>query len=202
MTTTISRLYASYHDASRALTDLRAAGIPHDDISIVAHDSEGRAKARELEPAETGTAAGTGAGIGGMLGGGAGLLAGLGIMAIPGLGPVVAAGWLAATAAGAATGAAAGGIIGALTGSGVSEDEAHVYAESVRRGGAVVSVRVEESRVAEATRILDRYTPVDSSSRAQAYRDSGWTRFDEAGKPYSAEQAARERAIYERRPMV
>jgi hypothetical protein len=50
----------------------------------------------------------------------------------------VAAGWLAATAVGAAAGAATatGGIIGALTEAGVSEEDAHTYAESVRRGGA------------------------------------------------------------------
>ena len=83
--------------------------------------------------------AGKGAGIGAAVGGVGGLLTGLGLMAIPGVGPVVAAGWLAATAAGAVTGAAvggaAGGIIGGLTDAGVSEDDAHVYAEGVRRGG-------------------------------------------------------------------
>ena len=77
------------------------------------------------------------------MGGTAGLPAGLGLLAIPGLGPVVAAGWLAATAVGAAAGAATGGIVGALTEAGVSEEEAHSYAEGVRRGGTLVSARVQ-----------------------------------------------------------
>ncbi|MCC7273556.1 MAG: hypothetical protein IT561_12875 [Alphaproteobacteria bacterium] len=202
MKTTITRLYDSYHDASRALTALRGAGIAHEDISIVAHNGDGTTVARVAETSEAGTGAGAGAGIGGALGGGAGLLAGLGMLAIPGIGPVVAAGWLAATAAGAAAGAATGGIIGALTGSGVKDEEAHVYAESVRRGGALVTVRVESGRVAEATAILDRHGPVDPGTRASVYRERGWTRFDERADPYTAEQIARERALWENRPGV
>src|SRR6185437_13482826 len=89
--------------------------------------------------------AGTGATTGAVLGGGAGLLAGLGMLAIPGVGPVVAAGWLVATlagaGAGAAVGAAAGGLVGSLTAAGVPEREAHVYAEGVRRGSSLVTVR-------------------------------------------------------------
>ena len=41
---------------------------------------------------------------------------------------------LAHPAAGAVAGGAAGGIIGSLTRAGVDEDDAHVYAEGVRRG--------------------------------------------------------------------
>jgi hypothetical protein len=74
-------------------------------------------------------------------------LTGLGIMAIPGVGPVVAAGWLAATAA---VGGAAGGLIGALTDSAVPEEDAHVYAEGVRRGGALVTAKVDDARAAQA----------------------------------------------------
>ena len=87
-------------------------------------------------------AAGTGAAIGAAAGGAAGLLTGLGLMAIPGVGPVVAAGWLVATLAGAAAGGVTGGAVGALTEAGISKDEADVYAEGLRRGGAVVSARL------------------------------------------------------------
>lgn len=40
MTVTISRLYDDYASASRAVTELEAAGIPHSDISIIANNSE------------------------------------------------------------------------------------------------------------------------------------------------------------------
>ena len=55
---------------------------------------------------------------------------------------MVAAGWLVATAAGAAAGGLTGGIIGALTQAGVSDEDAQVYAEGVRRGGTLVTARV------------------------------------------------------------
>jgi hypothetical protein len=42
-------------------------------------------------------------------------------------------------------GRATGGVIGALTQAGVGKDEADIYAESLRRGGAVVSARVAMS---------------------------------------------------------
>jgi len=44
----------------------------------------------------------------------------------------------------ALAGGATGGIIGALTQTGVSQEDAQVYAEGVRRGGSLVTVRVPE----------------------------------------------------------
>ncbi|WP_374450123.1 general stress protein [Stella sp.] len=206
MKTTVSRLYDSYDDAARAVNGLVDAGIPQEDIGIVASNVEGRTVPTVVETTDAGGGAGTGAGIGGLLGGGAGLLAGLGMLAIPGLGPVVAAGWLASTAAGAVAGVAAGavtgGIIGALTNAGVSEVHANVYAEGVRRGGALVTARVDDERLPAANAILDRHGPVDPEARGRAYREGGWSRFDEGADPYTAEQVARERRFYERGPMI
>jgi hypothetical protein len=130
---TVSRVYDTYAQARNAVTAIEAAGVPDAEVSLVANKyvSEKYADVKEV------SAPATGAGIGGAVGGGAGLLAGLGLLAIPGLGPVVAAGWLAATAVGAAAGAAAGGLVGALVGAGVSDEDAHVYSESVRRGGTL-----------------------------------------------------------------
>jgi hypothetical protein len=130
-----------------------------------------------------------------VVGGTAGLLAGLGILAIPGVGPVVAAGWLAALAAGAVAGGAAGGIIGALTQSGVSKEDAHVYAEGVRRGGTLVVARVPDRERSRYEAILDR-SAVNIRDRGEAYRKNGWTGFDESAPPYSVDQARREREVY------
>jgi hypothetical protein len=148
MKQTISSIFDSYDAAAAAVQRLQAAGIARDDISIISNDADmSRDSYGEFAvdaPTEgAAEGAGTGAGIGAVVGGGAGLLAGLGLIAIPGLGPVVAAGWLAATLVGAGAGVAAGGIVGALVGSGVDEDTAHAYAEGVRHGGTLVSVRVD-----------------------------------------------------------
>lgn len=187
---TVTGLFDDYEDARRAVDELEAAGVPSDDISIVSNNVAGdRSYAAE--------GAGTGAGAGAVIGGAGGLLAGLGLMAIPGVGPVVAAGWLTATAAGAAAGAvaggAAGGIIGALTSSGVSEEDANLYAEGVRRGGTLITARVSDDFVLEANAILKRSNYVDPYERRRAYAEAGWTRFDPTLDPYRPADIDRER---------
>jgi hypothetical protein len=190
MTETITRMYATYQHAINAVNGLKARGFTDDQISLIANagaDASDRTttgtRRTDLPDTAAGEGAGTGAGVGGVLGAGAGLLAGLGIMAIPGVGPVVAAGWLAATAAGAVAGAlaggAAGGIVGSLINSGVSEADAHVYAEGVRRGGSLVTVRAPDELAPEAIRILDSFGPIDPGTRRVEYQREGWTQFDE-----------------------
>ena len=113
---------------------------------------------------------------------------------------MVAAGWLVATAvgagAGAAIGGAAGSLIGSLTHAGVGESDAHVYAEGVRRGGTLVTARVADNQVTSAQAILTSNKAVDPTTRGESYRTSGWSRFDETAKPYTAEETAQERARY------
>ncbi len=196
---TVTGLFDTYGDASAAVSALEMRGISSDNISIVSNNADNRHKHRDNDNGAA-EGAGTGAGIGAMVGGAGGLLTGLGIMAIPGVGPVVAAGWLAATAAGAIAGAvaggAAGGLIGALTDSGVDEDEAHVYAEGVRRGGTLVTARVEDDMQAEADAILKQSNRVDPAARRQAYSEQGWTRFDDAADPYGPAEVEQERNRY------
>lgn len=196
---TVTHLYDSYSDAKQALDRLVAAGVPHDQISLVANNADNRFsqdKDRIIDRDHDGVddraeAAGTGAGVGATLGGAAGLLAGLGIMAIPGIGPVVAAGWLASTALGAAIGGAGGGIVGALTQAGVSETDAHVYAEGVRRGGTLLTARVPDGDRARLEPLLAT-SAIDISKRAEAYRSSGWNRFDDQRPHLTAEELRRE----------
>jgi len=193
---TVTGLFDDYADAKTAVSELEAAGVPSRDISIVSSNADGR----YVEGSKAAEGAGAGAGIGAVVGGAGGLLTGLGVMAIPGVGPVVAAGWLAATAVGAAGGAvaggAAGGLIRAMTRSGISEDDANVYAEGVRRGGSLVTARVEESFVPEAESILKRSRWIDPVERRAAYSEEGWTRFDETQRPYAPEDVEGERNRY------
>ena len=87
---------------------------------------------------------------------------------------IVAAGWLAATLAGAAAGGATGGIIGALSQqAGLSDEESQVYAEGLRRGGAVVSARVNDADRArlQYQEWLDRVQPDCESSRDEVVKE-------------------------------
>ena len=207
MTITITRLYNSYTDAQAAINRLEAAGVKHGDISVLASNSDGWYKEsgngksnsfpdRDLDGKDDrAEAAGTGAGVGAVAGGALGALTGLGLMAIPGVGPIVAAGWLVATLTGAAAGAATGGVVGALTQMGVNSDEAEVYAEGLRRGGAVVSARVADADAARLQAVLGS-SAVRIPDRAAMYRKSGWTRFDPSAGPYTADQIAKERSLY------
>lgn len=173
MTRTITRSYDSYETARGVVERLEAAGISDSDISVVGRHADA-----------DDSAAAEGAGIGASIGGAAGLLAGLGLLAIPGIGPVVAAGWLAATAAGAVAGAAAGGLVGSLTSAGVSEDDAHYYAETVRRGGTVVAVKARDEHAATVETIMDGAMPINRDTRIAEYRKEGWSRFDEKAATY------------------
>lgn len=195
MSRTVTRLFDSRMEAEGAVRALEAAGFDHAKLSLVAADrgdvsGENRSflnkdAAQDLgRDGENDTAEGAGEGAvtGGAIGAGAGLLAGLGLLAIPGLGPVVAAGWLASTltgaAIGAATGGVTGGLLGALKDAGVTDDDANVYAEGVRRGGALVSVRVSDEDALRAEDILDEARGVDAMTRGSQYRQEGWSRFE------------------------
>ena len=206
---TVAHLYDTYAHAEAVVTELEAAGFAHGDVSLVANqgaaptattgtmttaDTVGSTDTLATAPSSA-TGAGAGASIGTIIGGGAGLLAGIGALAIPGVGPVIAAGWLIATLTGAGAGAAAGGLLGSLTGAGVPEENAHVYAEGVRRGSTLVTVRAEDARATEAEAIMGRHNPVDLGQRAEAYRSGGdWTGFDESRGSLTAEELAAERA--------
>lgn len=93
----------------------------------------------------------------------------------------VAAGWLASLAAGAVAGGAAGGIVGALVKSGTSKENAALYAEALRRGGAVVTAKVSDDDAAKYKAILSR-NDVDVASREAAYRSSGWLGYDQTAQ--------------------
>src|SRR4029078_7522152 len=111
------------------------------------------------------------------------------------LGAVVWAEWLSARRVGAAAGAATGGVVGALTEAGVSKEDAHSYAEGIRRGGTLVSAKsadVERSRLDTAL----NESPVNLRDRSAAWQKAGWKSFDPASKPYGAEEVRKERQLY------
>jgi len=170
-----TRVYDTYQDARRAADAVNALGLSGVEASLLGNESMRDFHQRDGDLVDdTTSGAATGAGIGAAVGGGAGLLAGLGMLAIPGLGPVVAAGWLAATAVGAVGGAAAGGAVGAIADLGISEADAPVYSEAVRRGGVLVSVRYPDSSRYEVENALNQVPTVLIDQRRRTYEADGW----------------------------
>jgi hypothetical protein len=204
MSKTITRLYNSHAEARAAVRELEAAGVSHGNISILVSNADSaydeKTKSfpdRDLDGNDDrAEGAASGGSVGAAVGGTAGLLAGLGLIAIPGVGPIVAAGWLVAALTGAAVGGTTGGIIGALSQqAGISDEEANVYAEGLRRGGALVSAKVDDKDAARVQSIMDR-SSVRVADRAAAYRKSGWTTYDPSAKPFSRDEVIRERSLY------
>lgn len=186
-------LFSSMADARSAVSDLQNSGFTSDSISLVARNTDdtntttdGDGGTRASEDAAFGAVSGT------LVGGAAGVLAGLGLLAIPGIGPVLAAGSLATAlglgAAGAGIGAASGGLIGALVGAGIPDEDANIYAEGVRRGGALLTVQTDSDDLAQtAADIMDRHNVQDIDNLGSDYRSGGWSRFDETGTSDSSD---------------
>ncbi|MDX2153697.1 MAG: general stress protein [Bryobacteraceae bacterium] len=186
--TTVVGLFDSHDDAQDCLEALRDAGIRGDDISIVASNRKGKMTSRTGDEKTTdGTSVGENIAGGALFGGLGGLLIGLGALAIPGLGPIIAAGPIATTLAGAGIGAVGGGIIGAIKDAGVPDEEAHVYAEGVRRGGTLVTVRCDSVEADNVRNIMDDHGAVDIEERGAQYRSSGWSKFDPNASEYDYE---------------
>jgi hypothetical protein len=186
-TVTISRLFDDYVDAQSAVRRLREAGITEDHISVIANNAD------KWYAPDFAAGAGKGAAIGAGFGGFGGLLAGLGLLAIPGLGPVVAAGWFAAAATGAAVAGAAGGAVGMLAEAGVATNEAEIYAESIRRGGSLVSAKVAAERKEEFEAVLDP-SSVDIGVRRDQLAAAGWRGFDPNAPDPTADDVQHHRA--------
>jgi hypothetical protein len=209
MTQTLTHVFNDYPSAEQAVRELKAAGLGDSHIGIVASNSEGWHKpgaSGAVDPKhdkdrdgkdDRAEGAAAGGGLGAIAGGAVGVATGLGMLAIPGVGPVVAAGWLASLAAGAVAGGAAGGIIGALVESGTSKENAALYAEALRRGGAIVTAKVPDDDAPKYKAILSR-NDVDVVSREGAYRKSGWSGYDAAAPAYTSDEIARERDTYRR----
>jgi hypothetical protein len=205
---TVVGLFDDLTDARDAVDDLVAAGFMRNDISLIASDRDSTYASQmnrdttvtdadvDLAAEQGAEGALAGALTGGAVGGLAGVLLGLGAFAIPGIGPIIAAGPIVAGLTGAGIGAAVGGLMGALVSWGIPEEEAGYYAEGIRRGGTLVGVKTDESRVDEAVMILNDHNPVDVTERSEFWRESGWTGYDANAPAYTGDEIAAERGRY------
>lgn len=193
MKRTVVGVFDHFQNAERVVSELGVAGVARDRISLITPDERGRSS-QELpgpsaqHPNEK-DALTERVGVGAAAGGIGGLLLSLAALAIPGIGPVLAAGPLLA----AIGGAAAGGLVGALSTVGISEEDAHFYAESLRRGSSIISVEADEQRADRVVEIMTRFGAVDIEKRALDYRSEGFSSFDESRAPLTLEELVAER---------
>jgi uncharacterized protein (TIGR02271 family) len=69
-------------------------------------------------------------------------------------------------------------------------EDRHAYAEGLRRGGIVVSVRSEAAVYARVLEILDRDGAVDLDKQQASWRDEGWTGYQGGEAAADASMAA------------
>jgi len=205
MKTVVAGLFDELRNAQGSVQELTESGFSRDDISILANevlDDDTNPppdgiyhEAPDVEGATD--VALIDVGKGAAVGGTAGFLLGLASLMIPGIGPVMAAGPIVAALSGACLGAAVGGIVGALADIGISHEHATYYAEGMRRGGTVVTVKTDEARAETAVDIMRRHHAVDMNDRVASWRRSGWNGYNTATETKLAEEADREMAYDE-----
>jgi hypothetical protein len=188
---TVVALYDHFRDAEAAVAEAVQAGAARDKVALLANTSSGDHPALALNPAfareefdadstaQSGLVTGAEVGIG--LGGLLGFLAGISSVAIPGIGFLIAAGTWATVAAGAAAGGAVGAIVGALTDHGVSDKDAHLFAEGLKRGGTLITLVVAEDQVPAMTAIFKKHGAVDTEDRIAPWNAEGWISFAQSG---------------------
>jgi hypothetical protein len=94
-----------------------------------------------------------------------------------------------------AVGGVTGGVLGALTNAGISEEDAQVFVEGVRRGGTLVAARVPQSELSRIEALMNQ-SAVKLGDRCELYRKSGWQCFDPKAAPYTADQVRSERVLH------
>ncbi|RFA36516.1 DUF2382 domain-containing protein [Alkalilimnicola ehrlichii] len=187
MAKTVVGSFDNYQEAQSVVEELAQAGFDHDNISIMAKDQERRDREGSEAGGDTSDVAPAQARAplaGGGLGRGGRRNCRCRTRDRASTGCRSARDALA----GAGIGAAAGGAIGALTKLGVGEEDAHAYAENIRRGGAVVVVDATDADAEQAAGIMHNHGAIDIDRRREQWQQSGWQGFDENAEPYEAEQ--------------
>lgn len=199
---TVAGIFKSYVDASRAVTNLRSAGIPEDRINLLAPGTSLEELEREVPTTET-EQPGMGKALGGAVGGALGVAGGLQMGAaaaslfVPGVGPIIAAGLAGAAllgVGGAATGAIAGDAIEDAMGEGMPQDELYVYEDALRRGRSVVVAFAVDDEQKEAARTVLSQSGAESLDAAReewwvGLRDAEQEEYAKAGGDFSADEA-------------
>jgi hypothetical protein len=144
---TIMRLYDGYDTVVEIVHRLELAGVPDRDISVINSNVDSRYPVLAEAAQGSSSPVRTGLLLGGAIGGCFGALAGIGAISLPALQPVVDIGWFPAVVAGAVVGGAIGTAIGLMGRVFARRNPALAYAEGIRRGNTLLTVRVDEELV-------------------------------------------------------
>jgi hypothetical protein len=138
--------------AEQVVGNLRLAGIPQDDLSVIMVSREEAEQSDDLAQSDDLTGQGakevaSSAAKGAALGGTTGVLAGLATLAIPGIGPILGSGILVALFGGAGT--FVGALTGAFASENVSSEVIERYGMALREGQAVICITAHDTETAK-----------------------------------------------------
>jgi hypothetical protein len=181
----IVALYDHFSDARAAVSDIMQAGVPGGGIALLANDSNGDHPGLIINPAYAReqfdedstrqsrfiTLGEVGIGLGGLLG----FLANVSPIAIHG---IVDQPFWVPVVGGAIIGGIAGVIIGLVTDRGVSSADTALYSEGLKRGGTLVTARVDDGMAGKATELLKRHSAAKVEDRAEDWTAEGWVSLD------------------------
>jgi hypothetical protein len=157
-------VFSTRQEAEYALQELRNAGFPMSNVSVIARDSDrpdeiADVDVKDYPEPDTGEGAAKGAVLGGVTGGLIGLIGALSALSVPGLGPILVGGAVASALGdaliGGVVGAATGSVVGAFTHLGIPEEQAKHYNERVKQGEYVVVVEGTDDDLRRAGSILN-----------------------------------------------
>ncbi|MEC2078037.1 general stress protein [Metabacillus fastidiosus] len=156
-------VYDTEAEAIIAIDGLIKQGYESKEICVIGKDLKHVNKETDTTTEDPAT---TGAFTGGTIGGVTGILAGVGALTIPGIGPIIAAGPIASGLIGALAGAGIGGLCGALVDSGISEDDAERYGNSVKEGKILILVNSKDDHLNRDIRVLEEEIPTEADMTA------------------------------------
>lgn len=161
----VTGVFESRDKAEKAISQLRALGIPDQQIGIL---TPGTASADTIEKGvpvtdteEPGMGRAMGAAVGGAMGAAGGATLGLAVasLAVPGIGPVIAFGMVGAALlglVGAAAGSAVGDTIEEELGEGIPHEDIYLYEDALRHGNSIVIAYADEGEQEDrAKEVLD-----------------------------------------------
>jgi hypothetical protein len=178
-------LYDHFSDARAAVADIMQAGVSGGAIALLANDSNGDHPGLTINPAYAReqfdedsqkqpsfiTLGEVGIGIGGVLG----FLANISPIAIPGIAGLPV--WMPLVG-GAVLGGIIGAVIGVVTAHGVSGADTELYAEGLKRGGTLVTAKVDDTMAAKTGELLKKHSAAKVEERAEDWTAEGWVSLD------------------------
>jgi hypothetical protein len=176
----VTGVFKSRDDAERAISQLRALGIPDNRIGIVTPGTAPETLETGVpitDTEEPGMGKAMGAAVGAGMGAASGATLGLAAasLAVPGVGPLIAFGMVGAAlmgVVGAAAGAAVGDTVEEELGEGIPHEDVYIFEDALRHGNSVVIAYADDGDQSDRAREVLKTAGADDM---ETLREHWWS---------------------------